>query len=97
MLEKVQMIQELSALFSGADVYLMPNSEPDVRAFLEENISPRLGMNLANHTAVTQICALDSDHIYEFGPFPGIATLIYSCKTVEKILFIAAYTMILNI
>lgn len=92
MLEKVQMIQELSALFSGTDVYLMPNSEPEVRAFLTENVSPRLGADLGNHAAVAQVCALDCDHIYEFSPFPGIAALIYSCPAIGKILFIGPVT-----
>ena len=92
MLEKVKMIQEITSLFSGADVYFMPNSEPEVRAFLTENVSARLGADLGNHKAVAQICALDSDHIYEFGPFPGISALIYSAKTIEKILFIGPVT-----
>ena len=92
MLEKVKIIREISSLFSGADVYLMPNSVPEVRAYLRENVSPRLGADLGNHAAVAQICALDSDHIYEFAPFPGIAALIYSCQTIGKILFIGPVT-----
>ena len=88
MLEKMKIIQEMSSLFSAADAYLMPNTEADVRSYLRENISPRLGADLGNHPAVAQICALDSDHIYEFAPFPGIAALIFSCKTIEKILFV---------
>lgn len=92
MLEKLAIIREMSALFSGTDVYLMPNSEPEVRAYLRETVSPRLGADLGNHPAVPQICALDSDHIYEFAPFPGIAALIYSCKSIGKILFIGPVT-----
>ncbi len=92
MLEKVKIIREISSLFSGADVYLMPNSEPEVRAYLRETVSPRLGADLGNHAAVAQICALDSDHIYEFAPFPGIAALIYVCRAIEKILFIGPVT-----
>lgn len=92
MLEKMKIIQEISSLFSGADAYLMPNTEPEVRAYLRENVSPRLGADLGNHAAVAQICTLDSDHIYEFAPFPGIAALIYSCKTIGKILFVGPVT-----
>ena len=92
MLEKLAIVQELSSLFSGADVYLMPNTESEVRAYLRENVSPRLGADLGNHAAVTQVCALDSDHIYEFSPFPGIAALIYSCQAIGKILFIGPVT-----
>lgn len=92
MLEKLAIIREISSLFSGADVYLMPNTEPDVRAYLRDNVSPRLGADLGNHAAVAQICALDCDHIYEFSPFPGIAALIYSCHTIGKILFIGPVT-----
>ncbi len=92
MLEKVKMIQEITSLFSGADVYFMPNSEPEVRTFLTENVSERLGADLGNHGAVAQICAFDSDYIYEFTPFPGIAALIYSAKTIGKILFIGPVT-----
>ena len=92
MLEKVKLIQEMTSLFSGADVYIMPNSEPEVRAFLKENVSGRLGADVGSHGAVAQICALDSDYIYEFAPFPGISTLIYSAKTIEKILFIGPVT-----
>ena len=92
MLEKVKIIREISSLFSGADVYLMPNTEPEVRAYLRENVSPRLGADIGNHTAVAQICLLDSDHIYEFAPFPGIAALIYSCQAIDKILFIGPVT-----
>ena len=92
MLEKMKIIQEISSLFSGADVYLMPNTEPEVRAYLRENVSPRLGADLGNHAAVAQICTLDCDHIYEFSPFPGIAALIYSCHAIGKILFIGPVT-----
>lgn len=92
MLEKMKIIQEISSLFSGADVYLMPNTEPEVRAYLRENVSPRLGADLGNHAAVAQICTLDCDHIYEFAPFPGIAALIYSCHAIGKILFIGPVT-----
>ncbi len=93
MLEKMKIIQEISSLFSGADVYLMPNTESEVRAYLRQNVSPRLGADLGNHAAIAQICALDSDHIYEFAPFPGIAALIYSCKTISKILFVGPVTI----
>lgn len=92
MLEKMKIIQEISSLFSGADAYLMPNIEPEVRAYLKEHISPRLGADLADHPGVAQICALDSDHIYEFAPFPGIAALIYRCRTLGKILFVGPVT-----
>lgn len=92
MLEKLEIIQELSALFSGADVYLMPNSEAEVRAYLRENVSPRLGADLGNHAAVAQVCALDSDYIYEFSLFPGITALIYSCKAIGRILFVGPVT-----
>ena len=92
MLEKLKIIQELSALFSGADIYLMPNSEAEVRVYLREHVSPRLGADLSKHAAVAQICALDSDHIYEFAPFPGIAALIYSCRPLGKILFVGPIT-----
>ena len=92
MLEKMKIIQEISSLFSGADVYLMPNTEPEVRAYLRENVSPRLGADLGNRAAVAQICTLDSAHIYEFAPFPGIAALIYSCHAIGKILFIGPVT-----
>ena len=88
MLEKVQLIQELSALFSCADVYLMPDSEDELRTYLKENISPRLGADLSNHPAIRQVCTLKSSHIHEFAPFPGIATLIYPCRDLGKILFI---------
>ena len=88
MLEKVQLIQELSALFACADVYLMPDSEDEMRAYLKENISPRLGADLSSHPAVRQVCNLDPDHIHEFAPFPGIATLLYPCRRIGKILFV---------
>ena len=92
MLEKVKLIQEMTALFSGADVYVMPNSEPEVRTFLTENVSKRLGTDLGGHGAVTQICALDPEHIYEFAPFPGISALVYSATAIEKILFVGPVT-----
>lgn len=88
MLEKLEIIRELSSIFSGADVYLMPDSEAEMRAYLSQAPSQRLGANLGSHPAVTQICTLDSDHIYEFTPFPGISALIYSCKQIHKILLI---------
>ena len=88
MLEKVKLIQELSALFSCADVYLMPDSEDELRTYLKENISPRLGADLSNHPAIRQVCTLSSSHIHEFAPFPGIVTLIYPCRNSGKILFI---------
>ena len=92
MLEKVKLIQEMTALFSGADVYVMPNSEPELRIFLTENVSQRLGTDLSSHGAVAQICALGSDYIYEFTPFPGIAALVYSATAIEKILFVGPVT-----
>lgn len=92
MLEKIKIIQEMSSIFSGADIYLMPNTESEVRSYLRQNISPRLGADLGNHPAVAQICALDSDNIYEFAPFPGIAALIFSCKPIKKILFVGPVT-----
>lgn len=88
MLEKLAIIRDLSALFGGADVYLMPNSEDALRTYLSDNISRRLGTDLGKHPAVRQICTLDSDYVYEFLPFPGIAALLYSCKAIEKILFV---------
>lgn len=88
MLEKLQMIRDLSTLFGGADVYLMPKSEAALRVYLSQNISPRLGADLSKHPAVTQICALDSEYVYEFLPFPGIAALLYSCKDTDQILFV---------
>ena len=88
MLEKVQLIQELSALFACADVYLMPDSEDEMRAYLKENISPCLGADLSNHPAIRQVCNLDSGHIHEFAPFPGIVTLLYPCRRMGKILFV---------
>ena len=69
MLEKLEIIRELTALFEGADVWLMPNSEPELRTYLTQDIAPRFGVNLNDHPAVSQICNLDSDHIYEFLPF----------------------------
>lgn len=92
MLEKLEIIRELSTLFSAADVYIMPCSEPEVRAYLQEFVSPRIGANLANHPAIPQICTLDSEHIYEFAPLPGISALVYVCKKIEKILFVGPVT-----
>lgn len=88
MLEKLQLIQELSGLFSCADVHLMPDSEEELRIYLKENISPRLGADLSNHPAIRQVCTLNSSHIHEFAPFPGIVTLLYPCRNLGKILFI---------
>lgn len=88
MLEKLQVIRELSALFSGADVHLMPASEAEMRAYLSQTVSARLGTDIGNHPAVSQICTLDSEYIYEFLPFPGIAALLYSCKKLGKVLFV---------
>ena len=88
MLEKLSIIQELSTLFSGADVHLMPDSEAEMRAYLSENVSARLGSDIGTHPAVSQICALDSEYIYEFLPYPGITALLYSCKKIGKILFV---------
>ena len=88
MLEKIQIIQELSSLFSCADVYLMPDSEEELREYLRENISPRLGADLSNHPAIRQVCHLDSNHIHEFAPFPGIVTLLYVSRDIGKILFV---------
>ena len=88
MLDKLEIIRELSALFSGADVYLMPDSETEMRIYLAQAPSQRLGPALGNHPAVAQICNLDSDHIYEFTPFPGISALIYVCKQIHKILLV---------
>ena len=92
MLEKLEIIRDLSTLFSAADIYIMPCSEPEVRSYLQEYLSPRLGADLSNHPAVPQICALDSEHIYEFAPFPGISALIYVCKKIEKIFFVGPVT-----
>lgn len=88
MLEKLKIIRELSALFSGADVHLMPNTEAEMRAYLTQNASTHLGTDLGKHPAITQICHLDSEYIYEFLPFPGIAALLYSCKEIDKVLFV---------
>ena len=92
MLEKIQLIRELSTLFHGAEFYLMPNSEAEVRIYLRNVLSPRLGADLENHPAVTHICMLDSEHIYEFAPFPGITALIYVCKPQGQILFVGPVT-----
>ncbi len=92
MLEKLAIIQELSSLFQGADVHLMPNTETAMRQYLKDRVSPRLGADLSNHRAVPQICALDSDHIYEFSPFPGILALIYACRDMDNILFVGPVT-----
>lgn len=88
MLEKLEIIRDLSTLFGGADVHLMPNSEDEVRTYLSQNVSRRLGTDLGKHPAVGQICTLDSDSVYEFLPFPGIAAIVYSCQAIEKILFV---------
>ena len=88
MLEKLQIIRELSTLFSGVDVYLAPDSEPEFRTYLQQNISHRLGMDLSNHPTLKQICAMDSNYVYEFFPLPGIVTLVYSWKDDGKILFV---------
>ena len=92
MLEKLEIIRELSALFAAADIYIMPCSEPEVRAYLQEFVSPRIGADLANHPAIPQICTLDSEHIYEFAPLPGISALIYVCNKIGKILFVGPVT-----
>ena len=88
MLEKLKIIQELSILFASADVHLLPNSEPEMREYLAQTVSSRLGADLGNHPTIGQICTLDSEYIYEFLPFPGIAALLYSCKEINKILFV---------
>ena len=88
MLEKLEIIRDLSTLFGGADVHLMPNSEDGVRTYLSQNVSLRLGTDLGKHPAISQICALDSDSVYEFLPFPGVAALVYSCQMTENILFV---------
>lgn len=88
MLEKLKIIRELSTLFSGADVHLVPNSEDEMRAYLTQNASTHLGADLGTHPAISQVCSLDSEYIYEFLPFPGIAALLYSCKEIDKILLV---------
>ena len=92
MVEKIRLIREFSSLFPCADFHLMPNSVAEVRTYLREVLSPRLGADLGNHPAVAHICTLDSENIYEFAPFPGIATLIYVCKTSGQILFVGPVT-----
>ncbi|MBE6957861.1 MAG: AraC family transcriptional regulator [Ruminococcaceae bacterium] len=92
MVEKVRLIREFSALFPCAEFHLMPNSEEGVRSYLRDVLSPRLGADLSNHPAVPHIRTLDSEHIYEFGPFPGIIALIYVCKTTGQILFVGPVT-----
>lgn len=92
MLEKVKLIQEISSLYSGADVHWMPHTEPEVREYLRRHIGPKLGADLANHAAVTQLCALDSEHIYEFSPFPGIIALAYVSRLPDGILFLGPVT-----
>ncbi len=88
MLEKLNLIRELTDLFFGIDVHLMPNSEQELRLYLQEHISPKLGADLSNHPTIKQICQLDSAHIYEFTPLPGITTLIYSSDHINKLLFV---------
>ena len=92
MLETLEIIKELSALFSGADVYWMPKSEPELRAYLQGAPSQKLGASLGTHAAVSQICALDSEHIYEFTPFPGVSALVYADRIQEKVLFVGPVT-----
>ena len=92
MMERMEIIQELSALFSGADVYLMPHSEAELRAYLTEVVSPRFGVDLGKHGGISQIRALDSDNIYEFTPLPGIAALVYVAASINKIIFIGPVT-----
>ena len=88
MLEKLDLIWELSHLFLGADVYLVNRNESEIRTHLTQTISRKLGANWSNVSIFTQICALDSTHIYEYTPFPGITMLIYSCADTEHTLFI---------
>ena len=88
MLEKLKFVQEISSLFRSADVHLMPNTEDALSTYMSQALSPRFGVNLSNHPAISQLCALDSNHVYEFLPFPGITALLYSCKTINQILFV---------
>lgn len=92
MLEKIKIVQELSALFSGADIHWMPNTEQEAREYLKQYVAPKLDADLGNHAAVAQICALNSEYIYEFVPFPGIAALIYSSQSPSGILFLGPIT-----
>ena len=72
MLEKLELIWELSHLFSGVDVHLVSRNEAEIRTHLTQTLSRKLGADWSNLPIVTQICALDSTHIYEYTPFPGI-------------------------
>ena len=92
MLEKLKIIQELSSIFAGVDVHLIPSTESDVRSFMREKIFSRLGAELDGYTAVTYICTLGSEHIYEFTSLPGITFLLYACKSLGKLLFIGPVT-----
>lgn len=92
MVENIQLIRELSSLFSGIQFHLMPNSEVGIRAYLRDVLSPLLGAQLEDHPSVPHICSMDSDNIYEFTPFPGITTLIYVCKTSGQLLFVGPAT-----
>lgn len=92
MLEKLQIIRELSALFSGVDIYLAPDSLPELSAFLQENLSPQVKTDLSHHPALQQICSLDSDFVYEFLPYPGIQTLVYHWIDRKKILLVGPVT-----
>ena len=88
MLEKLELIWELSHLFSGVDVHLVSRNEAEIRTHLTQTLSRKLGADWSNLPIVTQICALDSTHIYEYTPFPGITLLIYSCTNTDHTLFI---------
>ena len=88
MLEKIELIRELSRLFSGVDVHLIPNQNGEICSHLSREVSQKLGVDFGKHPIITQICALDADHIYEYLPFPGITMLIYSSKRTGHILFL---------
>ena len=63
-----------------------------MRAYLQGAPSQRLGISLGTHTAISQICALDSEHIYEFTPFPNVSALVYADRIQEKVLFVGPVT-----
>lgn len=87
-MEKLDLIRELSQLFSGIDVHLISNNEAEIRNHLNRSTAKKLRASFDTQPVVRQICALDSEHIYEYLPFPGIVLLIYSHKAADQILFV---------
>ena len=76
MLEKFELIRELSQLFSGADIHLIPNTEGDIHTFLSQTFLQKFGASWGNPRIVQAISALDAQHIYEHLPFPGVSLLL---------------------